>query len=92
MPVPAPRQLSPDYVCWDSGLEVDLPCVLLPALPCSALPGRCKVNLLAFNSHEGSPFKPSSKEQIQAFRSLLIQARAGLARELPGMLCSCCLA
>ena len=38
---------------------------------------RCKVNLLAFNAHEGTPFLPSTQQQIRAFRSVLIQVGAG---------------
>eukprot|EP00887_Chlorella_sp_A99_P001273 scaffold14.g1273.t1 len=34
---------------------------------------RCKVNLIVFNPHPGSPFQPSTPEQVQAFRSALIQ-------------------
>ncbi|KAL4437757.1 hypothetical protein ABPG77_005669, partial [Micractinium sp. CCAP 211/92] len=36
---------------------------------------RCKINLIVFNPHEGTQFKPSTPERVQAFRSLLIQAR-----------------
>lgn len=34
---------------------------------------RCKINLIVFNPHEGTQFKPSTPERVQAFRSLLIQ-------------------
>lgn len=33
----------------------------------------CKINLIAFNPHQGTQFEPSSKEQMQEFRSVLIQ-------------------
>lgn len=33
----------------------------------------CKVNLIVFNTHEGSRFQPSTKEAVLAFRSILIQ-------------------
>lgn len=49
-----------------------------PASPLSARPPcrcRCKVNLIVFNPHEGTAFKPSTPERVQAFRSILIQAR-----------------
>jgi 23S rRNA (adenine2503-C2)-methyltransferase len=34
---------------------------------------RCKINLIVFNPHEGTPFRPSPPERVRAFRSLLIQ-------------------
>jgi 23S rRNA (adenine2503-C2)-methyltransferase len=34
----------------------------------------CKVNLIVFNTHEGTDFKPSTPEAVQAFRSIVIQA------------------
>lgn len=33
----------------------------------------CKVNLIVFNTHEGTRFKPSTPEAVQAFRSIVIQ-------------------
>lgn len=36
----------------------------------------CKVNLIVFNTHEGSRFKPSTPEAVQAFRSIVIQVTA----------------
>lgn len=36
----------------------------------------CKVNLISFNAHIGSPFRPSSKEQMLAFMDII--ARSGL--------------
>lgn len=34
----------------------------------------CKVNLILFNTHQGSLFQPSTTEAVSAFRSVLIQA------------------
>ena len=33
----------------------------------------CKVNLIVFNTHEGSRFQPSTTEAVLSFRSKLIQ-------------------
>ena len=33
----------------------------------------CKVNLIVFNTHEGTRFRPSTHEAVQAFRSIVIQ-------------------
>lgn len=33
----------------------------------------CKVNLIVFNTHEGTRFKPSTPEAVQLFRSIVIQ-------------------
>ena len=98
-PAVRPPSRSQPHSAGAAGLPALRCSVLLcSALPCSAPPGRCKVNLLAFNSHEGSPFRPSSREQIQAFRSVLIQAStcgpvlacAGLSCEALGSPCCCC--
>jgi 23S rRNA (adenine2503-C2)-methyltransferase len=34
---------------------------------------RCKINLIVFNPHEGTPFVASSPESVAAFRNQLIQ-------------------
>jgi 23S rRNA (adenine2503-C2)-methyltransferase len=34
---------------------------------------RCKINLIAFNEHPGSPFKSPSQETIEAFRNVLVK-------------------
>lgn len=34
---------------------------------------RCKVNLIVYNEYPGTPFRPSTPERVQAFRSVLIQ-------------------
>ncbi|KAL4537856.1 hypothetical protein Ndes2437B_g08951 [Nannochloris sp. 'desiccata'] len=34
---------------------------------------RCKINLIVFNPHDGTPFAPSSSENVAAFRNQLIQ-------------------
>ncbi|KAI7844767.1 hypothetical protein COHA_001649 [Chlorella ohadii] len=34
---------------------------------------RCKVNLIVYNEYPGTPFRPSTPERVQAFRSILIQ-------------------
>ncbi len=34
---------------------------------------RCKVNLIAYNEHEGAEFKASTEESIKAFQSYLLQ-------------------
>ena len=36
----------------------------------------CKVNLIVFNTYEGSIFQPSTTEDVLAFRSVLIQVAA----------------
>lgn len=33
----------------------------------------CKVNLIVFNTHAGSRFKPSTPSAVQQFRSIMIQ-------------------
>jgi adenine C2-methylase RlmN of 23S rRNA A2503 and tRNA A37 len=33
----------------------------------------CKVNLIVFNPHEGTPFSASSREAVQAFRCVLLR-------------------
>ena len=33
----------------------------------------CKINLIVFNSHEGTPFVASTRDAVQEFRSILIQ-------------------
>ncbi|MFO7576124.1 MAG: 23S rRNA (adenine(2503)-C(2))-methyltransferase RlmN [Pelovirga sp.] len=51
-------------------------------------PVRCKVNLIAFNPHEGSSFEPPSDEAIRTFQSLLLERgmvatlRAGKGRDI----------
>jgi 23S rRNA (adenine2503-C2)-methyltransferase len=49
---------------------------------------RCKLNLIAFNEHPGSPFKTPSCETIEAFREVLMKynytavVRASKGREI----------
>ena len=49
---------------------------------------RCKLNLIAFNEHPGSPFKTPSQETIRAFREVLMKynytavVRASKGREI----------
>ncbi len=33
----------------------------------------CKVNLIMFNPHQGTPFTASSMEQVEAFRDVIMQ-------------------
>ena len=35
-------------------------------------PVECKVNLIVFNPHEGTRFRPSEQDQILAFRSAVL--------------------
>lgn len=54
-------------------------CVCVDGLHCRLVellqPIDCKVNLIVFNTHEGTRFKSSTPEAVHAFRSVVIQAR-----------------
>lgn len=51
-------------------------------------PVRCKINLIAFNEHQGSPFKTPNSETIRAFQEFLLDRgmvatlRAGKGRDI----------
>lgn len=50
-------------------MRCDAACRLVQLLK----PIDCKVNLIVFNTHEGSRFRPSTAEDVQSFRSIVIQ-------------------
>lgn len=44
----------------------------------------CKVNLIVFNTHEGSRFAPSTPAAVQQFRSIVIQVTQ-LMQQIPAL-------
>jgi 23S rRNA (adenine2503-C2)-methyltransferase len=71
-PLKPTRRITFEYVLLKGINDSDEDAVRLGKLLSTV---RCKINLIPFNSYEGSPYQPPSEERIKSFQNYLIQKK-----------------